>query len=78
MLGWTKRLRRRLRVGRKAAYLLLSALLLAPSGDRLHITPARDVASDYVFSLVQWHAENFFDKWVHLAWETVRGSRVAA
>lgn len=73
MLGWTKRLRRRLRVGRKAAYLLLSALLLAPSGDRLHITPARDVASDYVFSLVQWHAENFFDKWVHLAWETVRG-----
>ena len=76
MLEGMKGMRRRLRVRRRAAYLLLSALLLAPSGDRLHITPARDAASDYVFSLVQWHAANFFDKWVHLAWEATVGGEV--
>lgn len=76
MLEGMKGMRRRLRVRRRAAYLLLSALLLAPSGDRLHITPARDAASDYVFSLVQWHAANFFDKWVHLAWEAAVGGEV--
>ena len=76
MLEGMKGMRRRLRVRRRAAYLLLAGLLLAPSGDRLHITPARDVASDYVFSLVQWHAANFFDKWVHLAWEAAAGGEV--
>lgn len=76
MLEGMKGMRRRLRVRRRVAYLLLSALLLAPSGDRLHITPARDAASDYVFSLVQWHAANFFDKWVHLAWEAAVGGEV--
>lgn len=76
MLEGMKGMRRRLRVRRRAAYLLLSALLLVPSGDRLHITPARDAASDYVFSLVQWHAANFFDKWVHLAWEAAMGGEV--
>ena len=39
MLGGMKGLRRRLRVGRKAAYLLLSVLLLVPSGDRLTLNP---------------------------------------
>ena len=76
MLEGMKGMRRRLRVRRRAAYLLLAGLLLAPSGDRLHITPARDAASDYVFSLVQWHAANFFDKWVHLAWEAAAGGEV--
>lgn len=76
MLEGMKGMRRRLRVRRRAAYLLLAGLLLAPSGDRLHITPARDAASDYVFSLVQWHAANFFDKWVHLAWEAAVGGEV--
>ena len=54
---------------------MLAVLLVLPSGDRLHITPALDVASEHAFSLVQWHITNFFGKWAHLAREAIPGQR---
>ena len=70
-----KRPRRKLHIRRWLAYGVLAVLLVLPSGDRLHITPALDVASDHVFSLVQWHIANFFGKWGHLVRETVPGQK---
>ena len=67
--------RRKLHIRRWLAYAILSVLLILPSVDRLHITPARDVASDHVFSLVQWHITHFFGKWAHLVWETIPGQK---
>ena len=57
------------------AAFVLAVLLVLPSGDRLHITPALDVASEHAFSLVQWHITNFFGKWGHLLRERVLGQR---
>ena len=53
----------------------LAVLLVLPSGDRLHITPALDVSSEHAFSLVQWHITNFFGKWAHLLREAIPGQR---
>lgn len=55
--------------------MLVTVLVMLPAVDRLHVTPARDVASDYVFSLVQWEITNFFGKWVHLAGELLPGKK---
>ena len=70
-----ERPRRRLHIRRWVAAFALAALLVLPSGDRLHITPALDVASEHAFSLVQWHITNFFGKWGHLLRETMLGQR---
>ena len=70
-----KQPRRKLHIRRWLASLVLAVLLVLPSGDRLHITPALDVASEHVFSLVQWHITNFFGKWGHLLRETIPGQR---
>ncbi len=67
--------RRKLHIRRWLAYCVLSVLLILPSVDRLHITPAREVASDHVFSLVQWHITHFFGKWGHLIRETIPGQK---
>ena len=67
--------RRRLHIRRWLAYGVLAVVLVLPSGDRLHITPALDVASEHVFSLVQWHITNFFGKWGHLLREAVPGQK---
>ena len=67
--------RRGLHIRRWLAYGVLAVVLVLPSGDRLHITPALDVASAHVFSLVQWHITNFFGKWGHLLRETVPGQK---
>ncbi len=69
------RLRHRLHIRRWAAAFALAVLLVLPSGDRLHITPALDVASEHAFSLVQWHITNFFGKWTHLVREAIPGQR---
>ncbi len=55
--------------------MLVAVLLILPAVDRLHVTPAREVASEYVFSLVQWEVTNFFGKWTHLVWELVPGQK---
>lgn len=55
--------------------MLVAVLVMLPPVDRLHVTPAQEVASDYVFSLVQWEITNFFGKWVHLIQEVVPGQR---
>ena len=70
-----KRPRRQLHIRRWLASFVLAVLLVLPSGDRLHITPALDVASAHVFSLVHWHITNFFGKWGHLLRETVPGQK---
>ena len=75
MVRVMERPRRKLHIRRWLAYAMLSVLLVLPSGDRLHITPAREVASDHVFSLVQWHITHFFGKWGHLLRETIPGQR---
>ena len=67
--------RRRLHIRRWLAYGVLAVVLVLPGGDRLHITPALDVASEHVFSLVQWHITNFFGKWGHLLREAVPGQK---
>ncbi len=67
--------RRKLHIRRWLAYVVLSLLLILPSVDRLHITPAREVASEHVFSLVQWHITHFFGKWGHLIRETIPGQK---
>ncbi|MYD51072.1 MAG: hypothetical protein F4W93_06245, partial [Dehalococcoidia bacterium] len=69
------RLRHRLHIRRWMAAFALAVLLVLPSGDRLHITPALDVSSGHAFSLVQWHITNFFGKWVHLLREAIPGQR---
>lgn len=48
---------------------------MLPSVDRLHVAPAREVASEYVFSVVQWEITHFFGKWVHLLWESIPGKK---
>ena len=70
-----ERPRRRLHIRRWVAAFALAELLVLPSGDRLHITPALDVASEHSFSLVQWHITNFFGKWGHLLRERMLGQR---
>ena len=70
-----KQPRRNLHIRRWLAAFVLAVLLVLPSGDRLHITPALDVASEHVFSLVQWHITNFFGKWGHLLREAVPGQK---
>ena len=70
-----KRPRRQLHIRRWLASFVLAVLLVLPGGDRLHITPALDVASAHVFSLVQWHITNFFGKWGHLLREAVPGQK---
>ncbi len=70
-----ERPRRKLHIRRWLASFVLAVLLVLPSGDRLHITPALEVASEHVFSLVQWHITNFFGKWGHLVRESISGQK---
>ena len=53
---------------------LLAALLLVRL-DTFPLTPATAVASAHLFSVVQWEAAHLPYKWVHLLWETLRGSK---
>ena len=54
--------------------LLLAALLLLPT-DTLYLSPARTVASAYLFSLEQFEVTNLPRKWLHFLWETLPGKR---
>lgn len=54
--------------------LLLVALLLLRA-DTVYLTPAKIVASDYLFSIEMWEVANFPAKWLHLAWQTLRLQR---
>ena len=67
--------RRKLHIRRWLAAFILAVLLVLPSGDRLHITPALEVASEHAFSLVQWHITNFLGKWAHLVREAIPGQK---
>lgn len=63
--GW----RRRVLLG-----ILLVALVLIRV-DTFNLTPAKTVASDYLFSIEQWEAGHFPLKWLHLAWEFLPGKK---
>ena len=63
--GW----RRRVLLG-----ILLVALVLLRV-DTFNLTPAKIVASDYLFSIEQWEAGHFPLKWLHLAWEFLPGKK---
>ena len=63
--GW----RRRVLLG-----ILLVALVLIRV-DTFNLTPAKTVASDYLFSIEQWEAGHFPLKWLHLAWEFLQGKK---
>jgi hypothetical protein len=38
---------------------------MAPTGDRLLLTPTQEAASRHLFSVAGWEAGNFLDKWTH-------------
>ena len=63
--GW----RRRVLLG-----ILLVALVLIRV-DTFNLTPAKTVASDYLFSIEQWEAGHFPLKWLHLAWAFLPGKK---
>ena len=43
--------------------LVLSPLLLR--GDSFNLSPVEELASPYLYGLVEWEARNFLDKWLH-------------
>ncbi len=63
------------RFGLRAKLLLgvtLAALLFIRI-DTFHITPARAVASSYLFSLEEWEVINFPRKWLNMLWDILPG-----
>ena len=53
---------------------LITTLLIPPT-DTLYLSPAKIVASKHLFSLEQFELANFYHKWLHLGWETLRGNK---
>ena len=61
--------------GRVLLGTLLVAALLAVRVDTFNPSPATDVASAHLFSLVQWEATNLHSKWLHILWEKLPGKK---
>ena len=59
---------------RAVMVLLLLTLLLVPL-DNFRLSPVELVASDHLFSLVQWEITNFPKKWVHALWQLIPGNK---
>jgi len=71
----THRVRRRLGWrGRAALVLLLATVLLVPV-DNFRLSPFQAVASEHLFSIVQWEITNFPRKWVHALWQLIPGNK---
>lgn len=69
----------RSRFGLRAKLLLgitLAALLFIRV-DTFHITPARAVASSYLFSLEEWEIINFPRKWLNMLWGILPGRKLS-
>ena len=59
---------------RAVMVLLLAALLLVPT-DNFRLNPFQKVASEHLFSIVQWEITNFPKKWVHALWQLIPGNK---
>ena len=49
---------------RKAVLLAVALILLVPPSGDFHVTPVERIASEHIFSLLEWEAANFPKKWI--------------
>ena len=56
-----------LRAALRLAIVVLISLVLLTSRGVLHLSPVEELAKAHLYSLVQWEAENFLDKWLYRA-----------
>ena len=74
--GARRRLFRRLRRFWKiAAIVALALVLLIPRSDDFRLTPVERIASERLFSLMEWEVANFPRKWVHMAGNLLPGAK---
>lgn len=49
---------------RNVAWLAVALILLVPPSGDFHVTPVERIASEHIFSLLEWEAANFPKKWI--------------
>ena len=60
---------------RKAVLLAVALLLLVPPSGDFHVTPVERIASEHIFSLLEWEAANFPKKWIRAVGYLVPGAK---
>ena len=60
---------------RKAVLLAVALLLLVPPSGDFHVTPVERIASEHIFSLLEWEAANFPKKWIRAVAYLVPGAK---
>ena len=58
---------------RKAVLLAVALILLVPPSGDFHVTPVERIASEHIFSLLEWEAANFPKKWIRAVGYLVPG-----
>ena len=60
---------------RKAVLLAVALILLVPPSGDFHVTPVERIASEHIFSLLEWEAANFPKKWIRAVGYLVPGAK---
>ena len=60
---------------RKAVLLAVALMLLVPPSGDFHVTPVERIASEHIFSLLEWEAANFPKKWIRAVSYLVPGAK---
>ena len=60
---------------RNVAWLAVALILLVPPSGDFHVTPVERIASEHIFSLLEWEAANFPKKWIRAVGYLVPGAK---
>ena len=60
---------------RNVAWLAVALMLLVPPSGDFHVTPVERIASEHIFSLLEWEAANFPKKWIRAVGYLVPGAK---
>lgn len=60
---------------RNVAWLAVALILLVPPSGDFHVTPVERIASEHIFSLLEWEAANFPKKWIRAVAYLVPGAK---
>ena len=53
------------KIAKWSLYLVVTLIILLPTGDALGLNVAEEAAAPYRYDIVRWHFANFLSKWVH-------------
>ena len=60
---------------RNVAWLAVALILLVPPSGDFHVTPVERIASEHIFSLLEWEVANFPKKWIRAVGYLVPGAK---